>query len=72
MEDHKLPWQYRDACADILIPLNVCRRALQYRPWRCVDLRHAYESCQFDRYNKRVEAHQKAKLEKKLGKSLSD
>ena len=41
---------FRDACGDLLIKLNQCRRDTTYKPWECVDLRHAYEKCQYDEY----------------------
>lgn len=30
-----LPLAYRDGCAHLLIPLNRCRRAEYYLPWKC-------------------------------------
>lgn len=47
MVDAKVPLHYRDTCAGILIPLNECRRDTLYLPWKCQDLRHAYEKCQY-------------------------
>jgi NADH dehydrogenase (ubiquinone) 1 beta subcomplex subunit 7 len=41
---------YRDFCAHLLIPLNQCRRASLYLPWKCEDERHAYEKCQYEEY----------------------
>jgi len=35
MSDAKLPLQYRDSCAHLLIPLNKCRPAEWYLPWKC-------------------------------------
>jgi hypothetical protein len=36
MSDAKLPLQYRDSCANLLIPLNKCRVQNYYMPWTCV------------------------------------
>lgn len=35
MRDAKLPIQYRDNCASLLIPLNRCRFETYYLPWKC-------------------------------------
>lgn len=35
MRDAKLPIQYRDSCANLLIPLNRCRYEEYYLPWKC-------------------------------------
>ena len=35
MRDAKLPLQYRDSCAHLLIPLNRCRFETWYMPWKC-------------------------------------
>ena len=40
--------RWRDYCAHILIPLNKCRIDHYWLPWTCMDLKHAYEKCQFD------------------------
>ena len=50
----RLPLEYRDYCAHILIPLNECRRQTWFSPWKCTDLRHSYEKCQYDEYQRRV------------------
>ncbi|KAG7378833.1 NADH dehydrogenase 1 beta subcomplex subunit 7 ndufb7 [Phytophthora pseudosyringae] len=55
MVDAKLPLHYRDTCAGLLIPLNECRRATFFLPWKCQDLRHAYEKCQYEEWKTRVE-----------------
>ncbi|GLE08707.1 hypothetical protein PINS_up020070 [Pythium insidiosum] len=47
MVDAKVPLHYRDTCAGLLIPLNECRRETLFMPWKCQDLRHAYEKCQY-------------------------
>lgn len=48
MADARLPLGYRDFCADLLIPLNKCRSETYYLPFKCQDLRHDYEKCQYD------------------------
>lgn len=35
MSEARLPMQYRDSCAHLLIPLNRCRQAEYYLPWKC-------------------------------------
>jgi len=50
----KVPLNFRDYCAHILIPLNKCRVSHWYSPFQCTDLRHAYEKCQYDEYQRRV------------------
>ncbi|KAH8424272.1 NADH dehydrogenase [ubiquinone] 1 beta subcomplex subunit 7 [Aspergillus melleus] len=54
MSDARLPIQYRDTCAHLLIPLNRCRQQEYYLPWKCEDERHSYEKCQYDEFKKRV------------------
>ncbi|EJT70159.1 hypothetical protein GGTG_12332 [Gaeumannomyces tritici R3-111a-1] len=54
MRDANLPIQYRDSCAHLLIPLNRCRSATYYLPWKCEDERHSYEKCQYDEFKLRV------------------
>lgn len=50
MVDAKVPLHYRDTCAGLVIPLNECRRETLFLPWKCQDLRHAYEKCQYMEY----------------------
>jgi len=45
----------RQGAAGLLIPLNECRRATFFLPWKCQDLRHAYEKCQYEEWKTRVE-----------------
>ena len=33
----KVPLGYRDQCAHLLIPLNKCRQAEFFLPWKCED-----------------------------------
>lgn len=35
MSEARLPHAYRDSCAHLLIPLNKCRKATWYAPWKC-------------------------------------
>ena len=44
----RVPVEYRDYCAHILIPLNECRIRTWYSPFKCTELRHGYEKCQYD------------------------
>ena len=60
MADAHLPMGYRDQCAHILIPLNKCRRQTMYMPFKCQDLRHEYEKCQYDLYKIRVNRRKQA------------
>lgn len=43
MRDAKVPMQYRDSCAHLLIPLNRCRFETYYMPWKC-EVRDARET----------------------------
>ncbi|KAG0153550.1 hypothetical protein PDIDSM_2204 [Penicillium digitatum] len=54
MSEARLPMQYRDSCAHLLIPLNRCRQAEYYLPWKCENERHSYEKCQYEEFKKRV------------------
>jgi NADH dehydrogenase (ubiquinone) 1 beta subcomplex subunit 7 len=47
MQNAKIDLAHRDFCAHLLIPLNECRRAEYYIPWKCGHERHAYEKCQY-------------------------
>ena len=64
MKAARVPLLFRDYCAHILIPLNECRTKSWFMPWACTDLRHSYEKCQYDEYERRVTI---AKLEKAGG-----
>uniref|UniRef100_A0A6V7PX48 NADH dehydrogenase [ubiquinone] 1 beta subcomplex subunit 7 n=1 Tax=Ananas comosus var. bracteatus TaxID=296719 RepID=A0A6V7PX48_ANACO len=48
MVEARVPIPYRDQCAHLLIPLNRCRVAEFYLPWRCELERHAYEKCEYE------------------------
>merc|ERR1711896_122767 len=52
---------YRDYCAHLLIPLNQCRRATWYAPWKCGHERHVYEECQFNEHMSRMKTAVEAK-----------
>jgi len=54
MSNASLPIQYRDSCANLLIPLNRCRVQEYYLPWKCENERHSYEKCQYLEFKKRV------------------
>ena len=54
MKAAKVPLLFRDYCAHILIPLNDCRVKNWYSPFQCTELRHSYEKCEFDEYERRV------------------
>lgn len=56
MKKHRIPVCYRDQCAGLLIPLNVCRKETWYNPMECSHERHAYEKCEHREYEKRVQA----------------
>ncbi|WJX21515.1 hypothetical protein P8452_10943 [Trifolium repens] len=43
MVEARVPLAYRDQCAHLLIPLNKCRQAEFYLPWKCENERHSYE-----------------------------
>jgi hypothetical protein len=43
MRAARLPISFRDGCAGLLIPLNKCRQANMYMPFRCGHERHEYE-----------------------------
>jgi NADH dehydrogenase (ubiquinone) 1 beta subcomplex subunit 7 len=71
MEAYRVPLAYRDYCAHLLIPLNVCRRETMYAPWKCEHERHAYEKCQYEEYCHRVQTL-KEEEKKKKDKEKSD
>ncbi|KIX05499.1 uncharacterized protein Z518_06371 [Rhinocladiella mackenziei CBS 650.93] len=54
MSEARLPLQYRDSCANLLIPLNKCRHETAWMPWKCETERHSYEKCQYEEFKKRV------------------
>ncbi|KAK5453495.1 hypothetical protein LTS15_006680 [Exophiala xenobiotica] len=67
MSEARIPLQYRDGCANLLIPLNKCRHENSWMPWRCENERHSYEKCQYEEFKKRV-----AKMESLRAAKLAD
>ncbi|CAI9096846.1 OLC1v1033075C1 [Oldenlandia corymbosa var. corymbosa] len=59
MVEAKVPLGYRDQCAHLLIPLNKCRRAEFFLPWKCEDERHVYEKCEYELVMERMLQMQK-------------
>jgi NADH dehydrogenase (ubiquinone) 1 beta subcomplex subunit 7 len=47
MREARVPIAMRDYCAHLLIPLNKCRQATMYLPWKCGHERHEYEKCEY-------------------------
>ncbi|KAJ9077749.1 hypothetical protein DSO57_1021096 [Entomophthora muscae] len=61
MKDARIPLQWRDYCAHLLIPLNKCRYDNYYLPWHCKVERHEYEKCQYDDFQRRKRVFEKRK-----------
>ncbi|KMZ70434.1 NADH-ubiquinone oxidoreductase B18 subunit family protein, expressed [Zostera marina] len=59
MVDEKVPIAYRDQCAHLLIPLNKCRSAELFLPWKCENERHTYEKCEYELVMERMLQMQK-------------
>ncbi|KAK8484165.1 hypothetical protein V6N13_026089 [Hibiscus sabdariffa] len=59
MVANKVPIPYRDQCAHLLIPLNKCRQAEFYLPWKCENERHTYEKCEYELVMERMLQMQK-------------
>lgn len=59
MAEARIPIPYRDQCAHLLIPLNKCRVAEFYLPWKCEPERHSYEKCQYELVMERMLQMQK-------------
>ncbi|KAL7240056.1 hypothetical protein ACSBR2_005840 [Camellia fascicularis] len=59
MVEAKVPIAYRDQCAHLLIPLNKCRQAELYLPWKCEIERHSYEKCEYELVMERMLQMQK-------------
>ncbi|ERN17049.1 NADH dehydrogenase [ubiquinone] 1 beta subcomplex subunit 7 [Amborella trichopoda] len=68
MAEAKVPIPYRDQCAHLLIPLNNCRVAEFYLPWKCENERHTYEKCEYELVMERMMQMQKIREEEKLKK----
>uniref|UniRef100_A0A6T9HKM8 NADH dehydrogenase [ubiquinone] 1 beta subcomplex subunit 7 n=1 Tax=Haptolina ericina TaxID=156174 RepID=A0A6T9HKM8_9EUKA len=67
MRDARVPLHFRDYCAHILIPLNECRHKTWFAPYKCTDLRHAYEKCQYDEFQRRVRIAQAEREDARAG-----
>ncbi|TKY50759.1 NADH dehydrogenase of ubiquinone 1 beta subcomplex subunit 7 [Spatholobus suberectus] len=63
MVEAKVPLAYRDQCAHLLIPLNKCRQAELYLPWKCHNERHSYEKCEYELVMERMLQMQKIRQE---------
>ncbi|RZS00002.1 hypothetical protein BHM03_00029659 [Ensete ventricosum] len=70
MMDNRVPIPYRDQCAHLLIPLNKCRSAEFFLPWKCEAERHTYEKCEYELVMERMLQMQKIReLEEKKKKA---
>lgn len=63
MVEARVPLAYRDQCAHLLIPLNKCRQAEFYLPWKCENERHSYEKCEYELVMERMLQMQKIREE---------
>ncbi|KAK3442479.1 NADH dehydrogenase [ubiquinone] 1 beta subcomplex subunit 7 [Eucalyptus grandis] len=63
MVEARVPLAYRDQCAHLLIPLNKCRQAEYYLPWKCEGERHSYEKCEYELVMERMLKMQKIRQE---------
>ncbi|OAY29383.1 NADH dehydrogenase [ubiquinone] 1 beta subcomplex subunit 7-like [Manihot esculenta] len=63
MVEARVPISYRDQCAHLLIPLNKCRQAEFYLPWKCENERHVYEKCEYELVMERMLKMQKVREE---------
>ncbi|KAG7558475.1 NADH:ubiquinone oxidoreductase B18 subunit [Arabidopsis thaliana x Arabidopsis arenosa] len=68
MSAAKIPLGSRDQCAHLLIPLNKCRQAEFFLPWKCEDERHVYEKCEYELVMERMLAMKKIREEEALAK----
>ncbi|XP_047966556.1 NADH dehydrogenase [ubiquinone] 1 beta subcomplex subunit 7-like [Salvia hispanica] len=69
MVEAKVPLAYRDQCAHLLIPLNKCRQAELYLPWKCGSERHIYEKCEYELVMERMLQMQKIREREAQSKS---
>ncbi|XP_047966278.1 NADH dehydrogenase [ubiquinone] 1 beta subcomplex subunit 7-like [Salvia hispanica] len=69
MVEAKVPLAYRDQCAHLLIPLNKCRQAELYLPWKCGSERHTYEKCEYGLVMERMLQMQKIREREAQSKS---
>jgi NADH dehydrogenase (ubiquinone) 1 beta subcomplex subunit 7 len=65
MVEARVPLAYRDQCAHLLIPLNKCRQAEFYLPWKCENERHSYERCEYELVMERMLQMQKIRENQK-------
>lgn len=65
MVEARVPLAYRDQCAHLLIPLNKCRQAEFYLPWKCENERHSYEKCEYELVMERMLQMQKIREQEK-------
>lgn len=65
MVEARVPLPYRDQCAHLLIPLNKCRQAEFYLPWKCENERHSYEKCEYELVMERLLQMQKIREQSK-------
>ena len=77
MVEARVPIPYRDQCAHLLIPLNKCRSAEFFLPWKCENERHTYEKCEYELVMERLlqmqkirEREEKLKQKQPAGASL--
>ncbi|CAL9204434.1 unnamed protein product [Musa hybrid cultivar] len=61
--ENRVPLSYRDQCAHLLIPLNKCRSAEFFLPWKCESERHTYEKCEYELVMERMLQMQKIRKE---------
>ena len=54
LKEKRIPLNNRDTCAHLLVPLEDCRRASYFAPWKCTNERHIYEECQYIAWLDRV------------------
>ena len=69
MKAERVPLLFRDYCAHILIPLNKCRVKHWYSPFQCTELRHMYEKCQYEEFERRVQIAQIDKMRAASGEA---
>ncbi|KAK6931717.1 NADH dehydrogenase [ubiquinone] 1 beta subcomplex subunit 7, NDUB7 [Dillenia turbinata] len=72
MVENRVPIPYRDECAHLLIPLNKCRVAEFYLPWKCEGERHAYEKCEYELVMERMLLMQKIRSQQQSNTQSHD
>jgi len=63
LRSNRIALGWRDNCSALLLPLQKCRHATLYAPWKCTDERHTYEKCQYDDFVDRMKQLSKQKSE---------